>query len=253
MANKLSDEEIFRMIEEFEALSPEDRKSHLLGKGRGKLAYNTSNPDYVLKKVRMGGVPEDLYDSHSMIGEYLDSKKIKKDLPGETPILVTKPSGHVSGHNAYHIQRKLSPLDDSGLEQMEQLIEQGKDKYGYSNLDLHRYNFGKDPEGNLKVFDFDNADLSKADPGFDKTRRQAIQKIAGNANKVPRIYRSIPLIGPAIAGAAAIATQDANAAIPLLNEAENLGPEPGSEDWEIENPQRNPQLRQQALQRLLKK
>jgi hypothetical protein len=63
----------------------------------------------------------------------------------------------------------------------------------------------------------------------------------------------LPFIGPAFGLGAAALSQDANAAIPVLNEAESLGPVPGSDDWEIENPQRNPQLRQQALQRLLKK
>lgn len=67
--------------------------------------------------------------------------------------------------------------------------------------------------------------------------------------------KAIPLIGPAIGAGLAAMSGDANAtsALPILGEAESLGPEKGSADWEIENPQRNPAARRAALQSILKK
>jgi hypothetical protein len=41
--------------------------------------------------------------------------------------------------------------------------------------------------------------------------------------------------------------------MPILGEADSLGPEKGSEDYEIENPQRNPEARKAALESLLRK
>lgn len=47
-----------------------------------------------------------------------------------------------------------------------------------------------------------------------------------------------------------LASGDVTAAIPGLSEADSLGPEQGSEDYEIENPQRNPAARRAALEKL---
>jgi len=44
-----------------------------------------------------------------------------------------------------------------------------------------------------------------------------------------------------------------SAAVPILSEAESLGPEKGSEDYAIENPQANPAARRKALESILKK
>lgn len=49
-----------------------------------------------------------------------------------------------------------------------------------------------------------------------------------------------------------LSSGDVTAAIPGLSEAEALGPEQGSEDYEIENPQRNPAARRAALEKILK-
>lgn len=95
-----------------------------------------------------------------------------------------------------------------------------------------------------------------------------IQEIGTTAEGKPRLgfteklqylgggkFKSIPLIGPAIGAGIAAMSGEANAAsaLPILGEADSLGPEQGSEDWEIENPQRNPELRRKALDSILKK
>ena len=67
------------------------------------------------------------------------------------------------------------------------------------------------------------------------------------------LLSKLPIVGTALGAGLAALSGEANAssAIPILNEAESLGPESGSEDYEIENPQRNPEARKAALQKLL--
>lgn len=67
-------------------------------------------------------------------------------------------------------------------------------------------------------------------------------------------FRAIPFIGPALAVNAAVSSKDVNAAVPILGEAEPLGPEKGSIDYMIENPdpKMTPEQRRKALDRLLK-
>jgi hypothetical protein len=59
--------------------------------------------------------------------------------------------------------------------------------------------------------------------------------------------------GLAVGLGSLLSSGDASAAIPVLSEAEALGPQKGMEDYEIENPQASPELRKAALQRLLGK
>ena len=65
-------------------------------------------------------------------------------------------------------------------------------------------------------------------------------------------FKAIPLVGTALGAGLALASGEANAAsaLPILGEASDLGPEQGSEDWEIENPQRNQAARRAALEKL---
>lgn len=68
--------------------------------------------------------------------------------------------------------------------------------------------------------------------------------------------KTIPFIGPAIAGAATLAsTGDVSAATqdmtPILNEAEGLGPERGSLEEQVENPSLSREQRQKAIESLL--
>lgn len=68
-------------------------------------------------------------------------------------------------------------------------------------------------------------------------------------------FKGIPLVGTALGAGLAALSGEANAAsaLPVLGEASDVGPEKGSEDWDIENPQKNPAARKAALQKLLSK
>lgn len=60
-----------------------------------------------------------------------------------------------------------------------------------------------------------------------------------NIKRLPKgkgLLSKLPIIGPLVGLATAAYTKDSSAAIPFLSEADSLGPEEGSEDWEIENP-----------------
>jgi hypothetical protein len=59
--------------------------------------------------------------------------------------------------------------------------------------------------------------------------------------------------GLAVGLGSLLSSGDVSAAIPILSEAEALGPEKGMEDYEIENPQATPELRRKALESLLRK
>lgn len=69
-----------------------------------------------------------------------------------------------------------------------------------------------------------------------------------------RGLKSIPVVGPALGTATAFMTGDATAGVPILGEADSLGPEKGSIDDMIENPPRGmtPEQRRKALESLLK-
>jgi hypothetical protein len=84
---------------------------------------------------------------------------------------------------------------------------------------------------------------NKGSESFGEVLRKNIPKYASK-------IKSAPIIGPLLGVAAAGYSGDSSAAIPILNEAESLGPEQGSEDYEIENPQRNPAARRAALEKL---
>jgi hypothetical protein len=69
------------------------------------------------------------------------------------------------------------------------------------------------------------------------------------------LLSKLPIVGTALGAGLAALSGEANAAsaMPILGEADSLGPEKGSEDYEIENPQRNPEARKAALESLLRK
>jgi hypothetical protein len=168
------------------------------------------------------------------------------------PILVNRPK-----KDAYLIQKKLEQITPT----VEQELSDYQDKLKQANFDWSDLggtgNIGADSDGKIRGFDINErvgirGDKAKTE-AFEKTRKTAIEKIS--KSKVPNIYRSIPLIGPAIGAGIAAMSGEANAAsaMPILGEADSLGPEKGSEDYAIENPQRNPELRRKALESLLKK
>lgn len=92
-------------------------------------------------------------------------------------------------------------------------------------------------------------------PQDEKTVKEVLKRSKGLDKPSFRVLRGIPLVGTALGAGLAAISGDANAAsaLPVLGEADSLGPEQGSEDYEIENPQRNPAARRAALESILKK
>lgn len=80
-------------------------------------------------------------------------------------------------------------------------------------------------------------------------RNKALKKAAGNAiGKFAKTgLKSLPLIGGAIA---ALSSGDASAAVPILSEAESLGPKEGSPSSVIEDMSASPEERLKALKLL---
>jgi hypothetical protein len=66
-------------------------------------------------------------------------------------------------------------------------------------------------------------------------------------------FKALPFVGPALGAASALSSGDLSAAIPILNEAESLGPEKGSAEYTIENPRASAEARRAALESMLKK
>jgi hypothetical protein len=252
MKDRLTDEQVMEMVREFNLLSKNDKKKNLIGEGSWKRVYNTSNPDYVLKEIRKdtGGSREDV------IKDYIASKQIGKHIPVEQPILAT--SGE--GKDAFLIQKKLKSsgvTSDQLVDYENKLSNLGFETQpsGPDSGDIVPRNFATDNLGSLKAIDVDPEPYSfnkTLNDSLEKTRKSAIDKI-GNS-KVSRIYRAIPFIGPAIGAGIAAMSGEANAAsaMPILGEADSLGPERGSEDYEIENPQRDPAARRDALKNILR-
>lgn len=93
--------------------------------------------------------------------------------------------------------------------------------------------------------------MKRANPKDTTYKSKFLDTIKKSGKKVKGI---IPLIGPAIGAGLAVMSGEANAAsaLPILGDADSLGPEQGSEDWAIENPQRNPTARRDALRDILR-
>lgn len=281
-----SDEELMQMLQEFQALSEEEKAARRIGAGVDKIAYEIPDKNLVLKLPNT----ERPYNKYGLDTDYLYSKLLNKSIPVETPVLIKQPQGF--GQTDALIQRKLTPISDqtapdsafydslyknfpndkeareAALKVERQRIKElpGEkeinsyfkefDKKGLNDADLHRANIALDASGKAKAIDvapFYYDRIEKADKlnaGLARARNTFFDKMDALAK--PRIYRSIPLIGPAIGAGLAAMSGEANAAsaLPILGEAESLGPEQGSEDWEIENPQRNPAARRAALEKL---
>lgn len=247
MAEKnLTDEEILRMIEEFRSLGEEEKALRKIGEGSQKSAYFIPNTNYVIKEPHLSntGLFED-----SLIGDYIGSKRLNQKVPVETPILITDPK-----QNPLLIQRILKTESLDKEKAIEDLRSQLKENKIYpASVDLNPDNVGIDDLGKSKMLDVGRLYQQSDDDNFTKKLgkfKESIEKIKTSSS--PRIYRSIPLIGPAIGAGLAAMSGDANAAsaMPILGEADSLGPEQGSEDYEIENPQRNPAARRAALEKL---
>lgn len=281
-----SDEQLMQMLQEFQALSEEEKAARRIGAGVDKIAYDIPGKDLVLKLPNT----ERDYNKYGLDTDYLYSKLLNKSVPVETPVLIKQPAGY--GKSDALIQRKLTPISDQSApssefydslytnypndkEAREAALKAERmrikelpgekeinsyfkefDTKGLNDADLHRANLALDKQGRAKAIDvapFYYDRIEKADKlntGLARARNTFFDKMDALAK--PRIYRSIPLIGPAIGAGLAAMSGEANAAsaIPILGEAESLGPEQGSEDYEIENPQRNPAARRAALEKL---
>lgn len=88
-------------------------------------------------------------------------------------------------------------------------------------------------------------------PDDEKIIKEIVKRSKGLDKPSFRVLKSVPLVGPAIGAGIAALSGEANAAsaLPILGEADSLGP--SVEDAAIENPQANPELRKAALQKLL--
>lgn len=88
-----------------------------------------------------------------------------------------------------------------------------------------------------------------------KTSSSLRNAIAAATGKFGKLSKAIPLVGPALAGGLTMmATGDAsaaqNAAMPILSEAEDLGPSIGSPEASIEDPSKSYEQRKKAIEML---
>lgn len=74
--------------------------------------------------------------------------------------------------------------------------------------------------------------------------------IAAATGKFGKLSKVIPFIGPALGAAAAFNTGEASAAIPILNEADDLGSPEGTLESMVEDPTKNYEQRRKAIEQL---
>ena len=241
---KLSDEEILRMVEEF--YSTPEEKRNFINQGWNKKVFEIPNSQYVLKEIAESN-PE--YNKSMAIEDYITHKQLSEYAPVEQPLLVTRGINK----NPVLLQRKLDTSNIELNQKVANKINEKLKKLGIdiTSADIHEGNIGS-INGVAKVFDsnpFVYGSINKTKP-LQKAREEAIEKIGKET--ASKVFRQVPLIGPAIGAGLAAMSGEANAAsaMPILGEADSLGPQQGSEDYEIENPQRNPAARRAALEKL---
>jgi hypothetical protein len=268
---EIPESEILDLYDRFTSLPPEERRKYRIGSGAFKDAYQLPDSDIVLKTSpaeKNLNILEKDYLAHKI------TNKLGKKGDIETPMLVKSPD-----KEAVLMQRRLVTPDDllkfknaagdSGVtkinpelynrlyfggglqDEIDNILKEYKSTLTIPE-DTHAGNVGIDPVTNkMKIFDTLGS-VNAMDVVEKQTPR--FSNILNNLKK-PTIYRSIPLVGPAIGAGLAAMSGEANAAsaLPILGEADSLGPEKGSEDYSIENPQASPELRRKALESLLRK
>lgn len=214
MAEKLTNEQILQIIQDFENLPESRRKEKFLGSGAFKDAYDV-HQDYVLKKP----TTDDPISVRQMLSDYMESKQMAKHVPVEQPMLVLR-----EGKSPVHLQKKLRvpyppdmeywDLDKTTRAMKEQLKEKGVDPL-FSDIGTN--NAGFDELGNTKIFDpmatVYKSEDPRALPAF-KAKDVALRrlkKMTGN-----KIYRSLI---PLLTGGAGLALSAASEA----SDAEELG------------------------------
>lgn len=217
-----SNEELMQMLEEFKALSEQDKASRRLGSGVDKIVYDIPDKNLVLKLPNT----KREYTKYGLDSDYLYSKKMNNSIPVETPVLIKSP-----GSPDALIQRKLTPLSEQNKisdEVFDSIYEKFKndpkarqeaikqerarikelpdekrtmdyykafDKAGLNDADLHRGNLAVDKDGITKAIDvapFYYDRIDKADElnrGLANVRETFFDKMDKVAK--PRIYRSI--------------------------------------------------------------
>jgi hypothetical protein len=224
---KLTDEEVLKLVEDFYKLSESEKSKKHLGSGAFKDAYEV-HPDYVLKEPRM----KDTGSINQMFSDYMSSKETGRYVPVEQPMLVLR-----EGKHPVHLQKKLKSSDMENLN--DNLLKNKSDEF--KNIlkekqidsrfsDISPVNMGLDELGNAKIYDplgpIYESSSPRGTPAF-LSKQNALKRLSAMTGN--KVYRALPFIGPALAGAAAISSQDASAAIPLLSEAESIGQSPEDE------------------------
>jgi len=221
--SNLSDEDILRLVEQFENLDPEVQETLLIGRGAEKSVYQIPGTDYVLKQS---------YKPDHMIDDYIQSKQLSKITPTETPILITRPDSY-----PISIQKKLKSFSDGTPETLKKINQSTESiKKDLSNkrigksADIHLGNVGLDDTDIPKVFDVGRfkyqSFLDEPEDSPSVLKNKALQKardtIMDKLSDVSkaRIYRSVlPIAGGVLGVASSIG--DAMAESEPLNENED--------------------------------
>lgn len=180
--------------------------------------------------------PIELASMPGSAGQYVDGKvKLNKDLIGNRDIVKsTSDVLHEGGHNYDDLKKLVTPDSEDFNKELRRLRAEG---YDLKNMDPS------------EIYE---AMAEKHHAKIPKLREGTYGLGALKSYLKSGAFKAIPVIGTALGAGIALASGEANAAsaLPILGEADDLGPEQGSEDYEIENPQRNPAARRAALEKL---
>lgn len=184
MDKNFTDNEIFKILKEFQSLEMCEKFKRLIGKGSQKSVYLIPNTDYVIKEPHVS--KKDIF-KRSLIADYIGSKKLNIKIPiVETPILVVD-----SEQNFFLIQKLLNTkeIDKNKSEFFiqNQLI---KNKICPNSVDVYADNIGIDNLNNPKILDVGRLYKSLVDVNYKtklKNFKKSIEKIKNQ--KIPRIFR----------------------------------------------------------------
>jgi hypothetical protein len=206
--NKLSDEEILRIVEEFRALSGTERGKRLLGDGAHKAVFDVPGSDVVIKTITPRKKDYIENEKNDMIADYLNSKRLKHKIPDnvESPILVKNPDD-----SYYQIQKKVdvvkpdSFIKNNGKRKLEgalvttdaiKQVRMAAHKAGISVPDMSNFNLGYDENHIAKVIDIgEESPVIKNNELVSKNLAKGVETATDKIRKTvldkPRIYRSL--------------------------------------------------------------
>jgi hypothetical protein len=175
---ELSDEQIQEILEEFTNLSEEERGARLLGEGAYKRAYNIPNTNFVLKKP----IGDNEISVDDMAREYAINKRLRDKIDLELPILVAKKTD--AGIEPYHIQRKVTPLENQIKENIGSLIKSPEFQSQVSRLnDLYS-------EGD-KLWELRNSSIKSGDLDSSKKYGEAWRKNSEERSNLENYLKSL--------------------------------------------------------------